>query len=307
MARNSSGTRKKRAKRSKRGFLLVHWRRIVIAGALIALLSVSLCALGYVVFFRSVFAQEIMVNLREAIVFEEPDPPTVQPGRERARIEIHRLPVVAIIIDDMGYQLTLGEEFLAQNIVLSFSFLPYAPFTRQLAELAHEQGKTVLLHLPLEPKGEHWYPGPGTIYLHDANNAKQQKFLADLAEVPYAEGVNTHMGSRFTESYDGMMVIMQQVAAKGLFFVDSFTTAASVGYKLAKEMQITSGRRQVFLDNNLEEMQICEQLSELVSAAEKQGQAIGIAHPHRETLDALRQCAPAYERRVTFVGINETL
>lgn len=303
---NKTKRRKVRARKAK-GILPRQWRGVGFFLALIAMLAVSVCAVGYVVFFRSVFAQDIMPNLRNAIVFEEPNPPS--PGHLEEEIESlpRKLPLVAIIIDDMGYHLGIGNELLEQEMELSYSFLPYAPYTRELAGKANSAGKAVLLHLPLEPKGQHWQPGPGTIYLSDSQAEMRQKFKNDFAEVPFAEGVNNHMGSLFTEDSTAMDLILREVKKQGLFFVDSITSAGSVGFSLSQALMITSGRRHVFLDNSLEETAICEQLAKLVESAEKRGQAIGIAHPHRETLQAISNCIDQYKERVAFVSIREVL
>ena len=92
----------------------------------------SVCTLGYVIFFRTVFAQEILPSIKSAVVFEEPDPPepveqvvlkksVKKPNLPAVAIS---LPKVAIIIDDMGYHELLGKELLDMPIELTYSFLP---------------------------------------------------------------------------------------------------------------------------------------------------------------------------------------
>src|SRR3990172_819651 len=60
------------------------------------------------------------------------------------------LPAIALIVDDMGYRHRDGQRVLALPYPLTYSFLPHAPSSRELAERAHLLGRDVLLHLPME-------------------------------------------------------------------------------------------------------------------------------------------------------------
>ena len=309
---------KKARNRKKTGsFNLVRFLSYTL---LLLVLVFSVCAVGYVIFFRTVIAQEIPPALRGEIVFEEPDPPVqsedvaVRPPPDQAvEAEVKEavvskktdLPKVAIIIDDMGYNELIGEQLLRFPIELTFSFLPFAPYTRKLERLAHRAGKTVFLHLPLEPKDSTFNPGLGALYLQDSPETQREKFAKAMQGVPHAVGVNNHMGSRFTEDRPAMANIMQEIKERSLMFVDSFTTPGSVGLRVAHQIGVKSVGRSVFLDNVLDEDKICDQLEELVIVSEKHGRAIGIGHPHRETVSAIVKCGEKYQTRVHYVGVRE--
>ncbi|MBU1567081.1 MAG: divergent polysaccharide deacetylase family protein [Proteobacteria bacterium] len=287
---------------------------------LLLLLTFSVCAVGYVIFFRTVVAQEIPPALGAAIIFEEPDPPVrkeelkVQqiekkleaPEEKAARLKAE-LPKVAIIFDDMGYSEAIGEQLLKFPLEVTYSFLPFAPHTRKLERLAHRAGKTVFLHLPLEPKDSAFNPGPGAIFLKDSPEAQREKIAQCLQEVPHAIGINNHMGSAFTEDRPAMTNIIQELKERSLMFVDSYTTPGTVGLQVARQTAVKSFRRSVFLDNVLDEEKICNKLEQLVIISEKHGRAIGIAHPHRETMSAITRCGEKYLARVQYVGVRDVL
>jgi polysaccharide deacetylase 2 family uncharacterized protein YibQ len=310
---------KKAKNRKKNG--LFNPLRLLSYMLLLIVLAFSVCAVGYVIFFRTVVAQEILPALRSAIVFEEPDPPVyggetameVPAGKaeenvaEQIVIKTPDLPKVAIIIDDMGYDESLGEQLLNFPIELTYSFLPFAPHTKKLERLAHRAGKTVFLHLPLEPKDSAFNPGPGALYLHDSPVVQKEKLANCLREVPHAIGINNHMGSSFTEDRSAMTNIIEVMKARSLLFVDSFTTAGSAGLQVARQAAVKSMRRSVFLDNALNEDKICAQLEQLIILSEKTGKAIGIAHPHKETVNAVLRCGEQYFSRVQYVGVRELL
>ena len=312
-------------KKNKRSFSLT---RLCAFLVVFLLLVVSVCAVGYVIFFRTVFAQEILPALKSAIVFEEPNPPvhadqvvepvgpvkSVIPAEPVEKEVIARtpearpvLPKVAIIMDDMGYDETVGEQLLQFPVELTYSFLPFAPYTRKLENLAFLAGKTVFLHLPLEPKGTTYSPGPGALFLHDSPEMQLDKLAKCLQEVPHAVGVNNHMGSYFTEDKSAMTTLIHEMKERSLMFVDSFTTPGSVALQVAKAASVKSAGRSVFLDNTLDEGSICYQLEKLVVIAERRGWAIGIAHPHRVTVSAIEVCNGKYRGRVEYVGVSEVL
>ena len=316
-------TRKKTSK--KKGSVFRGLLRLCSLLLLLFVLAFSVCTVGYVIFFRTVFAQEILPAIKSAIVFEEPDPPVhVEPVEEERIVQeplvpelivqepelpevISNLPQVAIIIDDMGYHESIGKELLALPFELTYSFLPFAPHTRQMERLAYRAGKTVFLHLPLQPKGTEWDPGPGALTLDDSPEVQKNKLEKCFEEVPHAVGVNNHMGSLYTENEAAMTRLMQGIGAHKLSFVDSYTSSDSIGLRIAQEQDVQSARRHVFLDNIQDEKQICAQLEKLVKIAEKHGVGIGIAHPHQVTVDSLAACGEFYRKRVQYVSIKNVL
>ena len=214
-------------------------------------------------------------------------------------------PRIAVIIDDMGYNRPMGRQFLQTAADLTFSFLPEAPHTRELAEQAHRAGRTILVHLPMEPKDSSWKLGPEALRIGDTAEEISRKTEGMLANVPYAVGANNHMGSRFTENSQGMRRMLATLKAHSFFFIDSFTTPASLGETTARQLRLPTARRHVFLDNNQDPESICRQLGQLVAQAKQRGQAIGIGHPNQAMFTALGSCGPAYFSEVELVGVHQ--
>jgi len=214
------------------------------------------------------------------------------------------LPYLAIVIDDMGYQANLDEELLRLDLGLSFAFLPHGPHTAAQAELAKKLGHEVLLHFPMEPDDHRWDPGPGAATVGMSHARLREVFAENLSLVPQAVGINNHMGSRFTRDSEAMREFMALVRNSHLYFLDSLTSSASVGYALAREMGVKAGRRQVFLDNARDEAMITSQIRQLLAVAERQGGAIGIGHPYPQTLAALRAASPEILHRVRMVAVS---
>lgn len=215
---------------------------------------------------------------------------------------------IALIIDDLGYDADLAREFMGLKIPLSLSVLPCAPFTLRIAGEARKRGCELMVHLPMEPKRYPAVnPGPGTLYTSmDAEQILHQ-LSEDLEQVPGARGVNNHMGSLFTENRDKMTLVLQTLKGRHLFFVDSRTTPESVGYDLARKMGIPTAKRTVFLDNDLDPEAIKSQVRRLLNMARHKGRAIGIGHPHKETLRLLKNYLPSLQDGIEIVSVTRLL
>ncbi|RUM37053.1 MAG: hypothetical protein DSY57_04750 [Desulfobulbus sp.] len=249
---------------------------------------------------------------KTSVVFEEPNLPEpretavektgVTNSTGKGAVDVR--PRIALIIDDMGYHRQIGQRLLALDLNLTFSFLPKAPYTEKQEEQAWEKGHDVLLHLPMQAHNPTYDPGPGALYLKYSPQRIRTLVAEDLKSVPHATGSNNHMGSRFTENRAAMHEVLAVLKKRGLFFIDSYTTAASTGLDEARRMGIPAARRHVFLDNIQDKDKICRQLDRLVSLAMQKGWAIGIGHPHQATLDALADCGQRMQTRVHIVGVH---
>lgn len=213
-------------------------------------------------------------------------------------------PMLAIVIDDMGYRKDTGRQMLDLPLNLSFSFLPFSPHTAELVKAARQDGRDILLHLPMEPTDRKWDPGPGTLLLAMSDPDLRRQFAKDLAAVPAAIGFNNHMGSRFTENTHAMEVLLGLAHEHRLFFLDSLTSSKSVGRRVAQQKNVPFVPRHVFLDNDQDKAKITRQLDALLALAEKRGWAIGIGHPHPATLEALAADQEKITARVELVGIG---
>jgi hypothetical protein len=199
-------------------------------------------------------------------------------------------PVVAIIVDDLGADLAMMQSFLDLRLNLTAAILPNVSHARAAAELAHAHGREVLLHIPMEPKNYPVVdPGEKALLVNLSSAEVQHRMRGYLQTVPWAVGANNHMGSRFTESREGMRGVLRTLKKGGLFFVDSRTTADSVAIAEAKKMGVSYAERDLFLDNDISEAAIRQQIRNLITVAKEQGSAIGICHPHIETHAALKK------------------
>jgi polysaccharide deacetylase 2 family uncharacterized protein YibQ len=169
--------------------------------------------------------------------------------------------------------------------------LPHVRFGPAIAREAEDAGKGVMLHLPMQTVSGR-YPGPGTITVTMADAAIQTEVTDDLAELPEARGVNNHEGSLATSNRRVMNDVADVLQRENRFFIDSRTSAASVGEAVAREHGVPSAGRDVFLDNVDNEAAVESQLRHAAAEASENGSAIAIGHPRPATLDAVRALGP---------------
>jgi len=204
-------------------------------------------------------------------------------------------PVAAIVIDDVGNNEADLQPFLALDYPLAFAVLPALPLSRSLAEQCRAQGREVLLHLPLQPQGSQAM-GPGAIAVDMEPAAIRRAVRDDLASVPGATGVSNHMGSLATADRQVMGAVMQVVAERGLYFVDSLTTSRSQASTLAAEHGVGCLRRDLFLDPGRPGPdQVAQQVLALGELAKRRGYALGIGHVHPDTAQGLAAGLPRLE------------
>lgn len=211
---------------------------------------------------------------------------------------------VAIVIDDMGYRYT-DKHALKLPGAITFSILPHTTYGKKLALKANAQQKDVLLHIPMEAENKKRL-GPGA--LTSDMNAQQieQSLAASFAEIPFAIGINNHMGSHLTQQYQAMAWTMRYLKEHQLLFLDSKTSPNSQAEQAAIDLGVPVQSRHVFLDNHLDSQYIAKQFKHLINHAKKHHVAIAIAHPHPETVANLTSLIPTLAKHnIDLVPLSE--
>lgn len=214
--------------------------------------------------------------------------PVVLPGDGR--------PTVAIIIDDVGVDRARGERVLALPPEVTIAFMTYADTPRQWSERARALGHEYLVHVPMQPSGS-VDPGPQALLSGLDPEELRRRLRWGLDRWQGYVGANNHMGSRFTESASGMSLVMEEMRARNLLFLDSRTSPRSVAGQAAQQAAVPFAERNLFLDNEATPAGLQRQLAALDDLARKRGQAIAIGHPHDATLAALAAWVPAAQAR----------
>ncbi len=255
--------------------------------------GLMLIALGLLLAGRIVARHERAAARSERPVARtRPRPETPQP--KPAPEKMHAVGVgarVAIVIDDLGRSEREIDRLEALHVPLTYSLLPYAKHTREIAERLRHDGAEVMCHLPMEPTGSQ-NPGPHAIWEGVGATRIEELTRRAIEAVPGAVGLNNHMGSLVTADEHAMRAILGVVRRRGLFFVDSRTSPQSRAFDIARDLGIPAAKRNVFLDDERNEPAVTAAFYRLLDLAHKNGAAIGIGHPHDVTLTTLAKVVP---------------
>lgn len=211
---------------------------------------------------------------------------------------------IAIVIDDMGLNMRESRRAVALPEAVTLSYIPYAPRLREQTREARDAGHELMLHLPMEPMGRD-NPGPGALLTGLPEEELRQRLALALSSFVGFDGVNNHMGSKFTASEQGMEIVVDELRRRQLFFLDSRTSAQTVGEKVARREGLPAIGRDVFLDDSMTYEAVKSQIAQLERVARRKGYAVAIGHPHAATLQALEEWIPEAKRNgFEFVAVR---
>lgn len=227
-------------------------------------------------------------RLRLVVLRETPATPPAKPkpkGDKPGKL--------AVVLDDAGYSEAAVASIAPLPLQVAVAVLPNAPASAAVAEALRAQGRELLLHMPMEPEGNGGAnPGDDALMVGLQPEEVRARLERALAVVGPVAGVNNHMGSRATSDAELMRHFMKALAGRGLYFLDSRTTPASVAANLAREAGIRTLRRDVFLDVVEDEGAVRSALATAASLARSKGQAVAIGHVHPLTLRVLHEELP---------------
>ncbi|MFK3711927.1 MULTISPECIES: divergent polysaccharide deacetylase family protein [Leclercia] len=213
---------------------------------------------------------------------------------------------LAIVIDDFGYRPQTENQVLAMPSAISVAVLPNAPHAHEMATKAHNSGHEVLIHLPMAPLSKQ--PLEKDTLRPEMSSEEIERIIREAyGKVPYAVGLNNHMGSAMTSSLFGMQKVMQSLARYNLYFLDSMTIGNSQAMRAAQGTGVKVIKRKVFLDDTQNEADIRFQFNRAVQVARRSGWAIAIGHPHPSTVRVLQQMLPTLPGDITLVPASSLL
>lgn len=216
---------------------------------------------------------------------------------------------IALIIDDFGYHDSqIIKEFMELSFPVTYAIIPGLTFSKTIAIELNKQGKTVIIHLPMEPVQGRVESGEYTLLTELSAGEVSTRMQKAIAAVPHAIGINNHMGSKATTDSVLLSTAFTEIQKNGYFYVDSRTTSESIAYDIARSLGVPALRNDIFLDPVDEQETIEKKLFALAEIAKNKGQAIGIGHPRPNTLAALRNVVPELQTRgFRFVNVDSFL
>lgn len=216
---------------------------------------------------------------------------------------------VAIVIDDFGNNMKGTEKMLALPIPLTVAVMPFLPSTKQDATSAHQKGHEIIIHMPMEPvKGKKEWLGPKAITTDLSDDEIRSRVKQAIEEVPFAIGMNNHMGSKATADERVMRIILSVCKEHGLFYLDSKTSPNSVVKKIAEEIGVPTVENKLFFDGVYTSAHVTKQANSLLKKVEKEPVMVAIGHvgpPGEITSSVIRSYIPKIQEKADFIFLSD--
>jgi uncharacterized protein len=281
------------------------FKKLFTATLIIIILS-SIAGIVYVLFQEE--KPEIKETKKVTKQITKKDVKTKSDKSKSLSVKTDSLREVAIIIDDIGYDLDAAKTLMKIDANLTFAILPFQTHSREAAEMLHKAKKEVLLHLPMEPVSyPREKPGEGALFTDMSDEEIVLQLKKDIASVPYVSGVNNHMGSKFMMDEQKLSLVFKELKRGNMFFVDSRTSADTKTLPAAKKIGLKFVERKIFIDNNRNYNEIYNNLIN-VGKGDDAFPIIIIGHPYPETVQALKNATKAlHEKGVSIVSLSQII
>ncbi len=216
-------------------------------------------------------------------------------------------PKATIIIDDIGNSFEEAKKIWSINKNITLSILPFLKFSKKISIYAQKKHLPVMLHVPMEP-----YNCKGKLesyFLLTNMSDEEIKNITKkiLNSIPYYQGVNNHMGSKFTSNKECLEKFFNVIKDKNIFFIDSKTSHNSIAGKISIEKGILTGIRDIFIDNILDKKYILSQLERVYELAIKKEYVIAIGHPHPESIAAIKDFLNIHKNDLEIISAFDGL
>ena len=206
--------------------------------------------------------------------------------------------VIGLIIDDFGYRNDhVSNGFLQLPGKLTYAIIPGHDYSQLFSKKAYDAGYEIIVHLPMENIGKTYGEEEYVLMSYFQDDEIKNRINKAFDHLPESIGLNNHQGSRGTADSRVMTLLAGVIKEKKKFFLDSRTTNNSLAETTMRKYGVPTNKRDIFLDNELDEEKIKIQLLKLADTSEEKGIAIGIGHVKPQTLNVLAKEIPVLQEK----------
>jgi polysaccharide deacetylase 2 family uncharacterized protein YibQ len=206
--------------------------------------------------------------------------------------------VIGLIIDDFGYRNDhVSNGFLKLPGKLTYAIIPGHDHSQLFSKKAYDAGYEIIVHMPMENIGNTYGEEEYVLMSYFQDDEIRNRIRSAFENLPESVGLNNHQGSRGTADPRVMTLLAGVIKEKKKFFIDSRTASNSLAETTMRKYNVPTNKRNIFLDNELDEQKIKTQLLKLADVAEDKGIAIGIGHVKPQTLSVLKKELPILEEK----------
>jgi polysaccharide deacetylase 2 family uncharacterized protein YibQ len=208
-------------------------------------------------------------------------------------------PRVALMVGGLGLNAEGTEGAIAKLPgAVTLGFAPYGAAVDRQAADARAAGHETVLEAPMEgfsaPPGD---PNPHTLTTaaSGADNLDSLHWL--MGRFAGYVAVANHLGGKFTAARPAISLVMSEIAARGLGYLDDGSSPQSLAPDVALALAMPSARADVVIDANPSPAPFDAALERLVDLARERGAAIGVASASPGSVDRLARWTSALETK----------
>lgn len=188
-------------------------------------------------------------------------------------------PRIAIVVTGLGINESGTLDAISRlPETVTLAFAPYGRTLERTVGSARADGHEIYLEVPLEPFD---YPdndpGPDTLLTGEQPRENMDRLHRVMSRFGGYAGIMNNMGARFTASAADFGPMMEELAARGLAYVDDGSSNRSLAHQLSRSNGVPFVRADMPLDTNPAREPILAQLEALETKARSEGAALGIA------------------------------
>lgn len=187
---------------------------------------------------------------------------------------------IVIVIDDAGLNLENCRKYTNLPFPITIAVLPKLKNTKSCASLVVNSGKELILHQPMQSFNHELNPGPGKISVEMTTFEVAQIVKENLDELGIGvKGINNHEGSEVTSDIIKIGTVLDVCAERGVYFLDSRTTANTKAPQAALERDMRIFEKSgPYIDNVISRDAMLKELYKSLDVANKNGKTIIIGH-----------------------------
>lgn len=202
---------------------------------------------------------------------------------------------VVLIVGGMGISQSGSSQALKQlppSVTLAFA--PYGNSLLRWMQEARRKGHELLLQVPMEPFGyPDNTPGPHTLNTAAGGGANVADLHWSMSRITNYVGIINFLGGKFVTDPQALKPVFDDIAARGLLFVDDGSVRNSVTRDVAAQALLPHARATVQIDSVRSRADIARQLNLLAEEAKRTGIAIGIANAFPDSIELIAKFAAA--------------
>lgn len=198
---------------------------------------------------------------------------------------------VVLIVGGMGISQSGTQQAIKQLPgEVTFAFAPYGNSLNRWMQAARKSGHELLLQIPMEPFG---YPqnSPG-IHTLRTDVSMEENFASlhwGMSRLTNYVGVMNYLGGKLMGDDKALRPVFNEIAERGLLFVEDGTINNSLGKETAKQSLLPYTKAHILIDRVNSRAEIAKQLNLLAKEAKRTGLAIGVANAFPESIKMIAQ------------------